>query len=79
MTGAELRELRDQLGWSQVKFAKQLDIHQGTLARWEMYGPPQYGAAKIALESLVAKLRGQLRRNSRGGSARSIRDAGDGG
>jgi DNA-binding transcriptional regulator YiaG len=79
MTGNELRKLREQVGWTQVEFAKRLDINQGTVARWERYGPPQYGIANKALETLVTRLRRQVKKNSRGATTRSPRDAGGGG
>jgi hypothetical protein len=79
MTGAELKAERKRIGESQSKFAARLGVDQGTLSRWEKRGIPKNGAAEVAVRGMFQQMRSQLRRNSRGGSARSIRDAGDGG
>ena len=57
MTGEELREIRERLGWTQREFAEQLGLHPNTLAKQER------GEARIrvAIERLARVLDGMHR------------------
>jgi transcriptional regulator with XRE-family HTH domain len=35
MRGAELRSIRERLGWTQARLAAELDVAPNTVARWE--------------------------------------------
>jgi transcriptional regulator with XRE-family HTH domain len=35
MDGAELRRIRDRLGWTQRRLAEELGVTENTVARWE--------------------------------------------
>jgi len=35
MTGKQLRNVREKVGWTQVEMAKQLRVAPNTVARWE--------------------------------------------
>ncbi len=48
MKGKHLREIRQQLGWSQPKMAKDLGSHWNTVARWER--------DELPINKVVAKL-----------------------
>jgi transcriptional regulator with XRE-family HTH domain len=35
MTGAQLKRIRSELGWTQAQVAKELGVTSNTVARWE--------------------------------------------
>lgn len=53
MTGAELKELRKQLGLSLSQAARQAEVSPRTWARWEVHGAP---AGAVKLFRIVNKL-----------------------
>ena len=54
VTGAELRAARKKLGESQATFGARIGVDQSTIHRWEKFGVPTVGAARVAAESLLA-------------------------
>lgn len=57
MSGAELRQLRLQLGLSQQKLAKILGVHQPTVSRWERGMSPVPKSAALVLRMLQGHAR----------------------
>ena len=59
MMGEQLREIRQQLGWSQPELAKTLGIHWNTLARWERGELPISHTIALLLKSVYADEMGE--------------------
>lgn len=56
MTGADARRLREELGWTQARLARELDTTQQSVAQWEARSEGTLsGLATYALRSLRAK------------------------
>jgi len=56
ITSAKVRAARRRLGESQSEFAERFGINQSTIHRWETEGVPTGGAARIALEHVLAEI-----------------------
>lgn len=59
MTGADLRALRQLLGWSQTRLAEELGVSQSAVSRWEnddrtIPGPVQRLLERLEQEQLAA-------------------------
>ena len=48
-----VKEARLLLGESQAAFGRRLGVDQATVHRWERYGIPEQGTAKVAIERLL--------------------------
>lgn len=62
-TAEQIKSAREKLGESQSAFAARFQVNQSTIARWEMYGPPERGPAAVVVEHLLGTL-GSLDGNS---------------
>jgi DNA-binding transcriptional regulator YiaG len=54
--GPQIKEMRTQLGESQVVFGARFGVDQSTVHRWETETPPKRGPALLALRSLHSEL-----------------------
>ena len=54
MSGAELRRIREGMGWTQEQLAKRLDIHRLTISRWEHDHVPIPRTVEMVLENIPA-------------------------
>ncbi len=54
MSGAELRRIREGMGWTQEQLAKRLDIHRLTISRWEQDHVPIPRTVEMVLEKIPA-------------------------
>jgi transcriptional regulator with XRE-family HTH domain len=54
-TSSEIRELRARLGWSQIKLAEYLRVHQSTVSALERKEGPIKGPVTILLAQLAAE------------------------
>ena len=54
MDGAELRRIREMMGWTQVELAKRLDIHRLTISRWELERVPIPTTVAMVLKKIPA-------------------------
>lgn len=62
MTGAEFRQLRDALGWTQVKMAAFLHVSPSAVYKWESRNTDTIGfsfAEKVGLITLFSRLPSQ--------------------
>lgn len=58
LTGAQIKKVREEdLKESQAQFAKRFGVAQTTVHRWEENGPPERGAAGLALERVLEDLK----------------------
>ena len=55
----EIKAARERLGESQAEFARRFHVDQATVHRWEAKGVPERGAARIAVEGVLASLEQQ--------------------
>lgn len=53
MTAAQIRRLREQLGWIQARFAVVLGVHRSTVSRWECGTRRHRDASMRRLETLA--------------------------
>lgn len=53
----DIKEIRDRLGESQEVFGQRIGVDQATIHRWEKYGVPKVGTARIAVKHLLDDLR----------------------
>jgi DNA-binding transcriptional regulator YiaG len=56
LEASTIKEMRTQLGESQVSFGARFGVDQSTVHRWETDAPPKRGPALLALRSLHADL-----------------------
>jgi len=57
ITATLIRRAREARGESQAEFGKRFGVGQTTVSNWEMDGPPDRGAARVAIERVLADLR----------------------
>ena len=57
MLNDEIGAVRRQLGETQAQFGKRFGVNQATVHRWETYGIPARGAARMAVEKFLESLR----------------------
>ena len=55
MTGADIKALRERLGWTQAKLAEHLGIKQASVSRLEQNGWEPSGPVKLLLAQLAAQ------------------------
>ena len=55
MTGKQFKELRESIGYTQARLAKEIDVTIRSLTRWETGKTPIPKIAEIALKHLVCK------------------------
>ena len=56
VTAQQILNARNALGESQAAFAERFGVHQTTIHRWETSGPREGGAARKAIELVLAGL-----------------------
>lgn len=56
VTGEEIKAAREQLGESQVKFARRIGIARPTLHNWENGHLPQEGPSQALAQRVLAEL-----------------------
>lgn len=54
--GSTIRKVREQIGESQIEFAKRLGVHQSTVSVWETGQTTPRGPALKFLKILLAEL-----------------------
>ena len=59
MTGAQFKELRESIGYSQARLSKEIDVTIRSITRWETGETPIPKIAEISLKHLAAKAKGQ--------------------
>lgn len=58
MTAADIRATRARLDETQKEFGQRLGVDRSTVACWEKSGPPNKGAARMALQRVVEEIAG---------------------
>lgn len=64
MTGADVRKLREELGWTGAQFASLFGVHPSTVYRWEEREDDPLKTEPLQLQ-LLTVLRSELKRGRR--------------